>query len=152
MSTDINKVIIIGRLTKDPELKAIQSGKQLAFFSIACNRTYLSNGDKVESVSFFNCIAWEKLGEIIVEYARKGSRLGIEGRLQQRSWENRDGFKQYAVEIIVESIQFLEQLKSENSSMQNNIKRTDLNQLKINSSEKFDDSFPISFKEEGLPF
>ncbi|MFC1670297.1 single-stranded DNA-binding protein [Spirochaetota bacterium] len=107
MASDINRVVLIGRLTRDPELRYIQSGTAVANFSIANNRTYVSSGEKKEQASFFNCIAWAKLGEVISEYCKKGQRIGIEGRLQQRSWDDQEGKKRSTVEIVVENFQFL---------------------------------------------
>ena len=107
MASDINRVIIIGRMVKDPELRYTQSGTSVASFSVANNRTYVSSGEKKEVVSYFNCVAWGKMGEIIVQYSKKGHRLGIEGRLQQRSWEDQNGNKRSTVEVIVENFQFL---------------------------------------------
>ncbi len=110
---DMNKVIIIGRLTKDPELRNTASGTAMCTFSIANNRSYVKEGEKIEQGSFFNCIAWGKLGEVVVEYCKKGERIGIEGRLQQRSWEQDDGAKRSVVEIVVEGFQFLSDKKKE---------------------------------------
>jgi len=107
MASDLNRVVLIGRLTRDPELKHIPSGTAIANFSIANNRTYSSSGEKTEQVSFFNCIAWAKTGEVIVEYCKKGQRIAIEGRLQQRGWEDKNGQKRSTVEIVVENFQFL---------------------------------------------
>ena len=107
MSNDINKVILIGRLTKDPELKYTQSGSSVCSFSIANNKTWTQNGEKKDQVSFFNCIAWGKLGELIAQYCRQGNRVCIEGRLQQRSWDDQEGKKRSTVEIVVSEIQFL---------------------------------------------
>ena len=107
MPSDINRIILIGRLVKDPELRYTQNGTSVSSFSIANNRTYVSGGEKKEFVSFFNCVAWGKLGELIVQYCKKGQRIGIEGRLQQRSWEDQDGKKRSAVEVVVENVQFL---------------------------------------------
>ncbi|MBN2160899.1 MAG: single-stranded DNA-binding protein [Spirochaetes bacterium] len=108
MASDLNKVILIGRLTKDPELKYTQSGTSVCSFSIANNRTYVTAGEKKEQVSFFNCVAWAKTGEVIAEYCRKGKRIGIEGRMQQRSWEDQEGKKRQTVEIVVDNFQFLD--------------------------------------------
>jgi single-strand DNA-binding protein len=105
---DLNRVIIIGRLTRDPELKHTQSGTALANFSIASNKSYKSNGETKDQVNFFNCSAWSKLAETICKYCKKGQRIGIEGRLQQRTWDDQNGEKKSAVDIVVESIQFLE--------------------------------------------
>jgi single-strand DNA-binding protein len=107
MASDLNKAILIGRLTKDPELRYTQGGTSVCSFSIANNRTYVSAGEKKEQVSFFNCVAWAKTGEVIAEYCKKGQRIGIEGRLQQRSWDDQEGKKRQTVEIVVDNFQFL---------------------------------------------
>jgi len=107
MASDLNKIILIGRLVRDPELRYTQGGTPVANFSIASNRSYTVNSEKKEIVSFFNCIAWNKLGEIIVQYCKKGNRIGIEGRLQQRSWEDQNGNKRSTVEVVTENFQFL---------------------------------------------
>lgn len=107
MASDLNKVIIIGRLTKDPELRYLQSGTAVCSFSVANNRTYVASGEKKEQVSYFNCVAWAKAGEVIAEYLKKGQRIGIEGRLQQRSWDDQEGKKRQTVEIVVDNFQFL---------------------------------------------
>jgi single-strand DNA-binding protein len=109
MASDINRVILVGRLTRDPELRHIPSGTAIANFSLANNRSYTTGGgEKKEETSFFNCIAWGKLGELIVEYCRKGRRIGVEGRLQQRSWEDQEGKKRSTVEVVVDNFQFLD--------------------------------------------
>ena len=107
MANDINRVFLIGRLTKDPELKNTQGGTSIASFSIANNRSYTAQNEKKEDVSFFNCIAWGKGGEVLAQYAKKGAKIGIEGRLQQRSWQDQNGQKRTTVEIVVENFQFL---------------------------------------------
>ena len=82
--SDLNRVIEVGRLTRDPELKYTPAGTAVASFSLAVSKTWSQNGERKEQVSFFNCIAWAKLGETIAEYCKKGHRIGIEGNLQQR--------------------------------------------------------------------
>lgn len=108
MSNDINTVVLVGRLTRDAELRHTQSGTAVASFSLANNYSYKSDGDKKEYTSYFNCVAWAGLGEIIAKYCTKGKRIGVTGRLQQRSWEDKDGNKRYAVEIVVDNFQFLD--------------------------------------------
>ena len=103
---DLNKVILIGRLTRNPEMRYTQSGSAVANFSLAVNRSYGAGDDRKEQVSFFNCIAWIKLAELIIQYCKKGDRIGLEGRLQQRTWDQ-DGIKRSTVEIVAENIQFL---------------------------------------------
>lgn len=107
MANDINRVFLIGRLTKDPDLRYTQGGTSIASFSVANNRTYTSQNERKEQVSFFNCIAWGKPGEVIAQHCKKGQRIGIEGRLQQRSWQDQNGAKRNTVEIVVENFQFL---------------------------------------------
>jgi single-strand DNA-binding protein len=107
MASDLNKAILIGRLTRDPELRYTQSGTSVCSFSIANNRTYVAGGEKKEQVSYFNCVAWAKTGEVIAEYCKKGQRIGIEGRLQQRSWDDQEGKKRQTVEVVVDNFQFL---------------------------------------------
>lgn len=108
MASDINNVTLIGRLTRDPELSVLKQGTSIAKFSMANNRSFSTGGEKKDQTSFFNCVAWGKLGEIIAEYAKKGHRIGICGRLQQRTWEDDGGAKRSTVEIVVENCQFLE--------------------------------------------
>ena len=120
MANDINRIFLIGRLTKDPELRYTQGGTSIASFSLANNRTYMAQNERKEMVSFFNCIAWGKPGEVIAQHCKKGQRIGIEGRLQQRSWQDQAGAKRNTVEIVVENFQFLSgtqgQEKGDNSS------------------------------------
>jgi single-strand DNA-binding protein len=108
MASDLNKVILIGRLTRDPELRYTTGSTPVANLSIASNRNYTVNSEKKEEVSFYNCIAWSKLGEIMTQYCKKGNRIGIEGRLQQRKWDDQNGNKRSTVEVVVENFQFLE--------------------------------------------
>ena len=98
----MNKVFLSGNLTRDPEVRYTATGKAFARMGIAINRRYK---DK-ESVDFFNLVAWEKTAEFCGHYLRKGSRVLVEGRLQTSSYENRDGVKVNAVDILVDNIEF----------------------------------------------
>lgn len=108
----MNKVIIIGRNTKDIELKVTPSGTSVAEFSIAVNRTFKNANGERES-DFFNCIAFSKLAETISRYVKKGDQVGIEGRLQTRNYTNKEGRKVYITEIIVENVEFLQTKKQD---------------------------------------
>lgn len=114
MSWNINRVILIGRLTKDPELKTTPSGTAVVNFSIAVGGKPDKNGG--DSVSFFNCQAWNKAAENISNYLHKGSLICIDGRLNQRSWTGQDGTKHSTVEIIAERVEFLGQPKGQQPS------------------------------------
>ncbi len=107
MAGDLNRVTIIGRLTRDPELRQINTGTSLCRFSIANNRNFSQNGEKKEEVSFFNCTAWGRQAEIIQQYCQRGKQVAIEGRLRQNSWQDSDGKKKSSVEIVVEQLQLL---------------------------------------------
>ena len=98
-----SKAIITGNLTRDPELRTTPSGSSVCSFSVAVNRVYKdTNGEQKEDVSFIDCSAWGKLGEMIGQYAKKGSGVLVSGRLDQRSFEGKDGVKRSRVEIVVE--------------------------------------------------
>lgn len=104
----LNRVILIGNLTRDPELRYTPNGSPVANFGIAVNRTYTNKqGEKVDDVDYFNVVAWAKLAELCAEYIRKGSPVAVEGRLQSRSWESNEGQKRTTVEVIAENVQFL---------------------------------------------
>lgn len=107
MSSDINKVIIIGRTTRDLELRYTPSGTAVAGFAIANNKSYSQGGEKKEQVSYFDCVVWSKLAEIMTEYVKKGQQIVIEGRLSQRRWKDADGNNKSKIEIIVETFQFI---------------------------------------------
>lgn len=103
----INKAFIYGNLTRDPEKKALPSGIAVTSFSVATNRVYKDkNGVKQESVDYHNVVAFNRQAEIIAQYLHKGSSVYIEGRIQTRSWDDKDGKKQYRTEIITENMQF----------------------------------------------
>ncbi|MDH5719985.1 MAG: single-stranded DNA-binding protein [Spirochaetia bacterium] len=119
MANDINRVVLVGRLTRDPELKSTNTGNYFCRFTLASNRSfYKKEGDNrelKEEVGFFDCVAWGKLAEIISKYLQKGRRLGVDGSLRFSSWENTEGKKQSKVEVFVENFQFLD-AKGEGSS------------------------------------
>ena len=103
----INKAIIYGNVTRDPELKALPSGNKVCNFSVATNRTWKDqNGAKQEAVDYHNVVFYGKPAEIIAQYMRKGSGIMVEGRLSTRSWDSPDGKKNYRTEIVGENFQF----------------------------------------------
>ena len=99
---DLNKVMIIGRLTRDPETRTTTSGINVCSISIATSYAYTNqqSGQKVEQTEFHNVVLWRKLGEIAQTYLKKGTQVYIEGRLQTRSWDAPDGQKKYKTEIV----------------------------------------------------
>ncbi|MDD5173868.1 MAG: single-stranded DNA-binding protein [Candidatus Omnitrophota bacterium] len=108
MAASLNKVLLIGNLTRDPELRYVPSGTAVATFSIAVNRVYTSQaGEKKEEVAFIRIVVWGRRAEVCGEYLSKGSPVFIEGRLQSRSWEGQDGQKRSTTEVIADNVQFL---------------------------------------------
>lgn len=103
-----SKAIITGNLTRDPELRTTPNGANVCGFSVAVNRTYRdANGEQREDVSFIDCSAWGKLAETISQYAKKGTGVLVSGRLDQRSFEGKDGIKRSRTEIVVEDFNFI---------------------------------------------
>ncbi len=104
----LNKAILIGNLTRDPELKAIASGNKVCTFSIATNRTYKdSNGVKQEKTDYHNIVVWGKTAENVATYMKKGSQILVEGRMETRSWDDAaTNTKKYRTEIIADTVQF----------------------------------------------
>lgn len=106
---NLNKAMIIGNLTRDPEVKNIPSGQTVATFSVATNLVWKDqNGEKQEKVEFHNVVTWRKLAEICGQYLQKGSKVYIEGRLQTRDWTGQDGVKRYRTEIVAENMIMLD--------------------------------------------
>src|SRR3989338_4441150 len=117
MAASLNKVLLIGNLTRDPELRYVPSGSAVANFSIAVNRAYTTQGgERREDVCFVRIVAWAKLAEICGEYLTKGSGVFVEGRLQSRSWETDEGQKRTTLEVVADNIQFLDKKGSTASS------------------------------------
>ena len=111
--TDINRVTIIGRMTRDAELRYTPAGSAVCSFSLANGRSYTQGSEKKEQTSYFDCVAWSKLGELIAEYCKKGTQIAVEGRLQQRPWEDSEGNRKSKIEIVAENIQFLSRPKEQ---------------------------------------
>lgn len=110
MAKGFNKVILMGNLTRDPEVRTTPSGQSVANFSLAVNRTWKGNdGQQQEAVSYIDCVAWGKAGEIIAQYLTKGRPVLVSGRLDQRSWEDKEtGGKRSKVEVVVEDFNFVD--------------------------------------------
>jgi len=106
---DLNRAQIIGRVTQDPELRQTPSGQSVVSFSVATNRSWKdSSGEQKDQAEFHSIVAWGKLAEIIGNYAKKGKRVYVEGRLQTRSWEDNDGGKHRKTEIVADNLILLD--------------------------------------------
>ena len=106
---DLNRVTLLGRITRDPELRTTTSGKTVASMSVATKRTWSdASGAKQEKTEFTNCVLWGKLADIAGQYMVKGKRVYVEGRLETRDWTPPDGIKRYRTELIVENMIMLD--------------------------------------------
>lgn len=103
---NLNRAQLIGRITNDPEIKALPSGMSVAKFGLATNHIYKTKeGEKKETTQFHNCVAFGKLAEIIKQWAKKGQEVYADGRIEYRTWDKKDGGKGYITEIIIENFQ-----------------------------------------------
>lgn len=135
----MNKIILVGRLSKDPELRVTQSGVSVCSFSVACDRRFVKEGEE-RKADFINCIAWRQTGEFVSKYFAKGHRIALEGSLQTRDYTDSEGKKRYITEVIVDSVEFC-QSKTENATGGN---------FASNTEADVDGFMPID--DEDLPF
>jgi single-strand DNA-binding protein len=105
--SSLNRVVLVGRLTKDPELKYTPNGVPVASFTLAVNRSFTNQAGEREA-DFINCQVWRKPAENVANYLKKGSLAGVDGRIQTRNFEGQDGKRVYMTEVVAESVQFLE--------------------------------------------
>ncbi len=103
-SRNLNKVILIGNLTRDPEMRYTPQGNAVASFVVATNREWVTQGEKKQSVDFHNIVAWNKLAEICGQLLKKGIKVYVEGRLQTRDWTGDDGKKRYKTEVVIDDM------------------------------------------------
>lgn len=130
----LNKVMLIGNLTRDPELRYVPSGTAVATFSLAVNRVYKAQtGEKKEQTSFIRIVVWGRMAEVCGEYLTKGSPAFVEGRLQSREWETQEGQKRNTIEVIADNIQFLRMgPKSDSQGAKKAPKADDLATINLN--------------------
>lgn len=112
----MNRVVLVGRLTKDPDLRYTSNGVAVANFTIAVNRPF-SNQQGDREADFINCVIWRKPAENLATYMKKGSLIGIDGRIQTRNFDGQDGKRVYITEVVADSVQFLE-TKNNNQNQQ----------------------------------
>ena len=108
----LNKTVLMGRFTRDPELRSTPQGISTCAFTLAVDRDYVKQGEE-RKADFINCVAWRNTAEFISKYFKKGSMAALEGNIQTRSWDSSDGKKSYATEVIVDNIYFGESKKTE---------------------------------------
>ena len=112
----MNRSVIVGRLTKDVDLRYTQNGKAVGNFTLAVNRPFRNQQTNDYDADFINCVAWGKQAENLAQYMKKGSQVGVDGRIQTRTYDDRDGKTVYVTEVVADNIQFLESKKSNNQN------------------------------------
>ncbi|GAE32420.1 single-stranded DNA-binding protein [Halalkalibacter hemicellulosilyticus] len=133
----LNRVVLVGRLTRDPELRYTPNGVAVANFTLAVNRTF-TNQQGERDADFINCVVWQKIAENVANYLKKGSLAGVDGRIQTRSYDNNEGRKVFVTEVVAESVQFLETRRSEGGQA---------------PADSFaNESQPIDISDDDLPF
>ena len=158
----INRTVLVGRLTKDPELRRTAQGDAVASFTLAVNRNFAKEGQ--QQADFINCVVWRKSAENVERYCSKGSLVGVDGRIQTRSYDNAQGQKVYVVEVICDSVQFFRnqnqaQIDTQKVQQMNNDNyfhngaSTNTNNINnINSSDFMEDVNTYDILEEDLQF
>src|SRR5690625_4328167 len=155
----INRVVLVGRLTRDPDLRYTNNGTAVANFTIACNKPFKKDGED-QQADFINCVIWRKPAESLANYMSKGSLIGVEGSIQTRNYEGTDGKRVYVTEVLAASVQFLEsKSKSENqeprnqqsnqSSYQSSNQSSNQQTQQTNAQDSLD---PIDISDDDLPF
>ena len=144
----MKKVILMGRLTRDPEVRYTQTNNTLvATFSIAVNRRFVREGDTV-TADFFNITAWSKTGEFVSKYFKKGQQVAVVGRLQNRNWDDQNGQKHYATDVVAEEVYFAD---SKRSSDESNFDNTFGDSAASGSDSNAGSDFEVSSGDD-LPF
>ena len=137
----INNVTLVGRLTRDPELKYTSSNIAITTFKLAVNRNFKgANGER--EAEFINCMIWRKQAELFAEWCKKGNLVGITGRIQTRSYDNQQGQRVYVTEVVAETFQSLE--KRDNSANQSNIEEQ--------MPASFEVTNPLDISDDDMPF
>ncbi len=156
----INRVVLVGRLTKDPELRFTASNIAVVTFTLAVNRNFSSQDGKNEA-DFIQCVAWRKTAENVGKYVRKGSLVGVDGRIQTRNYEAQDGTRRYITEVVCENVRFLESRgESQAGETRQYSKPNDFEQNKFNpfdsvkeqNEDPFSSASSIEIGDDELPF
>lgn len=153
----MNKAILIGRLTRDPEMRTTTSGIASTSFTVAISRTYTNQNGEREA-DFINCVAWRKQAENIAKYCNKGSQVAVEGRIQTRSYDAQDGTKRYVTEVVADNVTFLGSkgnsgdFSSNNNSENNFESNPDIMTTDVSEDPFKDFGNEVALSDDDLPF
>lgn len=150
----MNNVSLIGRLTKDVDIKSTAKGDSVGSFTLAVNRSFTNQQGEREA-DFINCVIWKKPAEALAKYTQKGSQVGIEGRIQTRNYENQQGTRVYVTEIVVSQVTFIGSNntgQNEQSNQSANYSNNQQNTYKQPNNAFMEEGRPIDISEDDLPF
>ncbi|MED4399806.1 single-stranded DNA-binding protein [Metabacillus fastidiosus] len=145
----LNRVVLVGRLTRDPELKYTSAGTAVATFTLAVNRNFANQQGEREA-DFLNVVVWRAQAENAANYLKKGNLAGVDGRLQSRSYEDQTGKRVYVTEVVAESVQFMEPKGNGQTGNQSNNENSSYQQS--NNDPFANDGKPIDISDDYLPF
>ena len=154
----INRVVLVGRLAKDPVLRKTANGASVTSFTLACTRRYKQEGQP--DADFINTVVWNKTADSVSQYTHKGSLVGVEGRIQTRSYDDKDGKRVYVTEVVADSVQFLESKSAAASNANSNAYVPDYDQgsnhgYQSDNSQSYSNDFTSStldIASDDLPF
>lgn len=150
----INNVVLVGRLTRDPELRFTSNGQAVTTFNLAVNRNFTNQSGEREA-DFVNCVIWRKPAETLANYAKKGTLIGVVGRIQTRNYENQQGQRVYVTEVVCDNFQLLEWNNTSDSQSNNNLSNQEsqsFNQNNQANNDMFGGSSQIDINDDDLPF
>lgn len=147
----MNRCVLVGRLTKDPELRYTPNGVPVATFTIAVNRPF-SNQSGEREADFINCVVWRKPAENVANFLKKGSLAGVDGRIQTRTYEGQDGKRVYITEVNAESVQFLEPRNNQSNNNQNSNQGNSQTSTRSYEDPFSNDGSTIEINDDDLPF
>ena len=131
----INRVVLVGRLTRDVEVRKTTNGLSVASFTVACDRRQRRDAQNQQSADFISCVAWRQTADFLGQYARKGALVGVEGRIQTRNYDGQDGRKVYVTEVLCDTVQLLE---SKSQSQNRDYNNSQVSDYPINDTNSFD--------------
>ena len=151
----INRTVLVGRLTRDPELRTTNNGTAVAQFTLAVNRQF-TNAQGERDADFVNCVIWRKGAETLAQYTHKGSLIGVDGRIQTRTYDDKDGKTVFVTEVVADSFSFMESKKDNQPSIKQTTQayvKQAVNKAKPASPDPFAGSGdPIDISNDDLPF
>lgn len=148
----INRVVLVGRITKDPELRRTSSGTAVVSFTLAVDNRFAPK-DAENKADFISCIAWNNAAEVLEKYVKKGALLGVDGRLQTRNYDDKDGKKVYVTEVVCETLRMLDTKGSRDDNFISNIEAYEPASKKSNAgAEPEEETIGFDISDEDLPF